>query len=234
MNITCMVIGIVFLLFVLVGWRQGMFQLVISVAGLIASVMVSLYGAPYVSGYLQENTKLDDNIASYIVEQLEFSETGQEVTKGIQVAVINSLPLPETLRETILDNNNSEMYEALSVSGVYDYIAMSLAVVILNAVVFLVLLLTCRIFFFVLGRSFKDLSTLPIVNSVDRIGGGLLGGMKGLIWIWVFFLFLSMTSTFEWSAGMISEIHQYKLVTWLYDNNLLLDIVGDLTKVLFH
>ncbi len=234
MNITCMVIGIVFLLFVLVGWRQGMFQLVISVAGLIASVMVSLYGAPYVSGYLQENTKLDDNIASYIVEQLEFSETGQEVTKGIQVAVINSLPLPETLRETILDNNNSEMYEALSVSGVYDYIAMSLAVVILNAVVFLALLLTCRIFFFVLGRSFKDLSTLPIVNSVDRIGGGLLGGMKGLIWIWVFFLFLSMTSTFEWSAGMISEIHQYKLVTWLYDNNLLLDIVGDLTKVLFH
>lgn len=211
-----------------------MFQLVISVAGLIASLMISLYGAPYVSGYLQKNTKLDDTIASYIAEQLEFSEAGQEVTKGIQVAVINALPLPEALKETILDNNNSEMYEALSVSGVYDYIAMSLAVVILNTVVFMILLFVCRIFFCVLGRSFKDLSKLPIVNSVDRIGGGLLGGMKGIIWIWIFFLFLFMTSTVDWSARIIQEIHEYKFISWLYENNLLVDLVGDITKVLFH
>ena len=136
MNICNIIIGIVFLGFILVGWFQGMFRVVVSAAGLIASIFVSIYISPYVSGYLQENTKIDDKIAGYIAQELQYSDTGQEVTRGMQIAAINSLPLPETLKATILDNNNSEVYDVLAVSGVYDYIAMSIAVVILNAAVF--------------------------------------------------------------------------------------------------
>lgn len=233
MNISCIIIGIIFLIFIIIGWVQGMLRLIISVAGLIASIMISLYGAPYVSGYLQENTDIDDKLATYISSELAYSETGEEVTRGIQIAVINQLPLPETMKGTILNNNNSEMYGLLEVSGVYEYIAKSIAVVILNAAAFLILLILCRVVFMMIGGFAKDITKLPIVHSLDKVGGGILGGIRGIIWIWIFFLFLSITSTFTWSSQMIGQINEVPILKLLYDHNILVSLIGDLTKILF-
>ena len=233
MNTVSIIIGILFFICVIVGWAQGLFRVIVSVAGLVASLAIAAYGAPHLSGYLQERTKVDERLADAIVEELEFSEMGQEAAKGIQVALIKDLPLPETFKDNILDNNNAEMYQALEATGVYDYIAKSIAVVILNAAVFLVLTFACRVFFFFLGHSLKGLAKLPILHSMDKIGGGLLGAMRGLILIWIFFLLLSITSTFSWSQEIIAQINQSVPLKLLYDNNVLLDIVGDLTKVLF-
>lgn len=234
MNVVCILIGIAFLIFVLIGWGQGLFQLILSVAALIVSMLIATYVAPYISGTLQEKTMIDDNIATYIAKELQYSDSGKEATRGVQVAVINELPLPETLKSTILDNNNSEMYDALAVCGVYDYISKSIAVVIINAAVFLILMLLCRVVFFVIARdSKKTLAKLPIVRSIDKIGGGILGAMRGLLWIWIFFLFLSITSTFAWSQDVIGQIDQSVILHFLYDHNVLVDILGDLTKVLF-
>ena len=115
----------------------------------------------------------------------------------------------------------------------YDYIARSIAMVVLNASVFLVLVLICRIFFFFLGRTAKGLSKLPILCSIDKVGGGMLGAIKGLILIWIFFLVLSVTSAMDWSQTLIGQINQSAILKMLYDNNVLVGIVGDLTKVLF-
>ncbi len=233
MNWVCIVIGLLFLICFFVGWAQGLFKVLISVAGLIASIIVAVYVAPNVSGYLEEHTDLDDKVATYITEELRFSEVGEETSKAVQVEVINELPISETLKSNILNNNNSEMYSALDATGVYEYIAKSMAVVILNSVVFVVLVLVCRVFFATLGKAVQGLTKLPIIRSVDKIGGGVLGGMHGLIIIWFLFLLLSITSTSEISQEIITSICQFPLFKLLYDNNLLLDIVGDLTRVLF-
>lgn len=233
MNVCSVVLGIIFLVFVLTGWCQGMFRVIVSAAGLIASIFVAVYLSPHVSGYLQKNTEMDEYIAGYIAEELKYSDGGKELTKGMQVAAINSLPLPETLKTTILDNNNSEVYDALAVSGVYDYIAKSIAVVIMNATVFLALVFICRILFWILGHGLRELRKLPILHSIDKVGGGLLGGLKGIIWIWIFFLFLSITSSMDWSRHLIEQILVNPVWKWFYDNNFLVEVIGDITKILF-
>ena len=233
MSTVNIVIGVVFLVCVLAGMWQGMFRVLISVAGLIASMVVAVYIAPHVSGYIEQNMQVDEKLAQYITDKLQFSESGEETSRGIQVALIEELPLPETMKQNILDNNNSEMYGVLNAVGVYDYIARSIAMVVLNASIFLVLVLICRIFFFFLGRTAKGLSKLPILSSIDKVGGGMLGAIKGLILIWIFFLVLSVTSAMDWSQTLIGQINQSAILKMLYDNNVLVGIVGDLTKLLF-
>ena len=215
------------------GWARGFFRVLISVVGLIASVVAALYVAPYVSGYLKENTELDDKLSVYIAERLEFSDLGEEVSKGVQVTLIENLPLPDMMKENILNNNNLETYDILKATGVYDYIAKSVAVVLLNGAVFLLIILMCRVITVFLGQLAKGLTSIPIVKSFDRIGGGILGSVQGLIGIWIFFLILSLTSTMVWSQNLIADISEFKVLKLLYENNILLDIVGDLTKVLF-
>ena len=61
----------------------------------------------------------------------------------------------------------------------------------------------------------------------------MLGAIKGLILIWIFFLVLSVTSAMDWSQILIGQINQSAILKMLYDNNVLVGIVGDLTKVLF-
>ena len=234
MNTVCIIIEIFFLACVIVGWARGFFRVLISVAGTIASILVAIYVAPYVSGYIQENTDTDDKLAVYIAEKLEFSDLGEETSKGVQVALIDSLPLPDTMKDNILNNNNLETYDVLKATGVYDYIAKSIAVVIINGAVFLILVILCRIIFLILGKFAKGLTSIPIVKSIDKLGGASLGAVKSLILIWIFFLILSITSTMSWSRNLITQISESMVLKLLYDNNILLDIVGDLTKVLFH
>lgn len=233
MDWICVVIGIVFFICLIVGWARGLFKVLLSVAGMIASIILATYIAPNISGYLEEHTMIDDNIAMYIEEELNFSGIEEETTRGVQVEVINNLPISETLKSNILNNNNSEMYSALEATGVYDYIAKSMAVVILNATVFLVLVIVAQVFFATLAKVAQGLTKLPIIRSIDKIGGGILGAMQGLIIIWILFLLLSITSTSAISQEMITSINQFPLFKLLYDNNLILDIVGDLTRVLF-
>lgn len=233
MDWICIVIGLIFLICLIVGWARGLFKVLLSVAGMIASIIVATYIAPNVSGYLEEHTKIDDDIAIYISEEMSFSDSEEETSRGVQVEVINNLPISETLKSNILNNNNSEMYSALEATGIYDYIAKSMAVVVLNAAVFLVLVVVAQVFFSTLGKVAKGLTKLPIVRSIDKIGGGMLGAIQGLILIWILFLLLSITSTSSISQEMIASITGFPLFKLLYDNNLILDIVGDLTRVLF-
>lgn len=229
----CTVIGIGFALCVLAGWIRGLFKVVISMAGLIASLLVAAYIAPHVSGYLHEHTQIDERIALHVSEKLHFSDMSKETSKGIQVEVIQKLPLPRQIKEEILNNNNSDMYKALDVSGIYAYIAKSIAMVILNTGVFLLLTLFCRIIFFVLAKAGGEFVKLPVVKWMDHLGGGILGGLKGIIVIWIVLLLLSVTSTSEWSQNCMEQVEQNIVLNLLYENNLLLDVVSDLTKVLF-
>lgn len=233
MNAVCIIIGIIFLIFVLVGWIQGFFRVAISLLGLIASILIAVYFAPQLSNYVQENTLMDEKISLYILEKMEFANGNQEESKGIQVSLIQGLPLPDEIKENMLNNNNSEMYEALHVKNVYDYIAKSVAMIILNVIVFLSLLLVARVIFYSLIKAAGFIVELPILRWMDKIGGGCIGAVMAVIYIWIFFLILSITSASAWSCEMIQEICQFEPLKLLYENNILLDIVGDLTKVLF-
>ena len=233
MNTVSIVIGVAFLICIIAGWARGFFRVLISVAGLIVSIVIAVYAAPALSSYIQKNTEWDDKLAERIAEKLEFSEMGEETSRGIQVALIDQLPLPDIIKDDIMDNNNLETYDILKATGVYDYIAKSISMVIINGAVFIGLLLLCRIVFLVLGRLAKGIDNIPIIGEIDKIGGALLGGLKGIIFIWIFFLILSLTSTMDWSSNLIESVRQSGILKLLYDNNILLDIVGDLTKVLF-
>lgn len=233
MNAISICFIVLFLICVLVGWGRGLFKSILSTASLIVSIVVAVYVAPYVSGYLQENTTVDDDLAAIIMEKLEFTDDKEEMPRSTQVSAVNELSLPEHMKSSIVDNNNSEIYQLLGVSGVYAYIAKSVAIVILNGIVFLGLMLITKIISSILYRKVTDFSKLPIIRSIDKIGGGCLGTIMALIYTWLFFLGVSISTTFEWSQVLVAQIEETWFLKLLYDNNLLLDIVGDITKILF-
>lgn len=227
------IIGIVLLVFIIVGWIQGFFKVALSMVAVIAGLIMSFYFTPQISSYLTKNTSLDESMTKGIFQYLNFSEENEQESRSNQITIIKELPFPKEIKKNILTNNNSEMYGAMNVNSIYEYIAKSLALIIINTFVFLSLLLISKIFFSTLGKSFEKMVELPVVRWVDKLGGTLVGAMKGMISIWIFFLIISITSATKWSAYMIEEISESIPLKLLYDHNVLLDIVANLTRVLF-
>ena len=61
----------------------------------------------------------------------------------------------------------------------------------------------------------------------------MLGAIKGLIIIWIFFLVLSITSTIPASQDLTQKVCESNVLKLLYENNVLLDIVGNLHNIIF-
>lgn len=233
MNVVSGIILGIFAICILADTIRGLFRSILSVASLVVSVALAIYVSPYVSGMIQERTTYDEKLAEVIANEMKFSQNDKVESRSEQVAAVNGLALPEHIKTSIVDNNNSEIYDLLDVSGVYDYVAKSVAIVIINAAVFLLLALMCKITFFILIHNTNSFTKLPIVRSIDKIGGGVLGALKALIYTWGFLVVVSITSTTEWSQQILAQIDATPILKLLYENNILLDIVGDFTKVLF-
>ena len=89
MNSVSIIIAVAFFLCVLVGWAKGLFKSILSVAGLVASIVVAVYVAPHVSGYLEKETQTDEKIATIMnhYENVHYKELEYELDNGEKIEI---------------------------------------------------------------------------------------------------------------------------------------------------
>ena len=72
------------------------------------------------------------------------------------------------------------------------YIADSLAVMIVNGISFLLSFIISAIVIRLLSYILNVLTNLPVIKGVNKIAGGVVGGAKCIIFIWIGFLILTL------------------------------------------
>lgn len=147
------------------------------------------------------------------------------LTRIEQTEVIEALPLPERLKDLLLDYNNEEGYRGLRVSNFLDYLVNFLATGILNVVAFLVSVIMVQLVLWVVLTLLNILAHFPVISIVNRFAGLLLGLLQALFLIWVFFLILSMISATDTGLRLMAMVESSALLHWLYESNLFLQLV---------
>ena len=155
------------------------------------------------------------------------AQTGAEEQFGRieRQELIESLPLPETLKELLMDNNNDEGYRSLDVTTFQDYVIQMIASVILNVVSFIAAVLLVQIILWIVIAALDFLSHIPVISIVNRLAGLLLGIVQALFFLWLFFLILSMASATEAGLQLMSMVQESSLLSYLYNENLFMKIV---------
>ena len=69
------------------------------------------------------------------------------------------------------------------------------------------------------------LTALPVIGTLNRIGGVCIGCIQGLIWIWVIFLIITIICDTPAGIYLQGQIRSDPILTWIYDNNMLMKIV---------
>lgn len=217
--------------FVLQGFRKGLLRTAFSMFSVIIVLVAAAWLNPYVSDFIREKTnwqeKIEENCSEFLGKELG---ERMELTVASQVSFIEELPLPQIMKEKLIENNNGEIYQQLAVETFADYISGYLAHGIINGIAFLVSFIAATIIMKIILYVVDRITELPVIGLFNRLGGIALGAVQGILWIWI--IFLLITLLYETKAGMylMNTIQKDPILLWLYDRNCLVQVIMGLLR----
>ena len=141
--------------------------------------------------------------------------------------------MPEIVQEVLADNNNKEFYKALGVDSFTDYVAGYFTGIIMNLLSYLITYLFVWLISIIILKLMNDFMKIPILNGLNRIGGATFGFAKGMVYLLLFFLVLSLISSTTLGQELMQMVEDNTALLWLYENNPILKVAMDITRQLF-
>lgn len=223
-NWLSVIVGVYLIGMVLYGHHRGFIRLVVSMLALVLSLTIVRVSLPAVTGYLKENTGLQQTISESMKKSigLQAEEGSDETTSempSVQRTVIEKLDLPQTMKNALIENNNSEMYQMLGVQAFTDYIGSYLANKILNSVGFVILFAAVYVAMKLIVGWLDIISRLPILSGINKIAGALMGGIQGLVFVWLACILITAFSGTSWGLMLSQQIEASKWLSYLYSHN---------------
>lgn len=227
--------GLFLLSMVLYGHYRGFLRMAVSLLALIISVIVVSAAMPHVTRFLNENTTIHQAIGRGLLElagaelsisdgdgdlsEESFEHAASEQPPSLQREIIEHLKLPEQMKESLLEHNNSEIYAMLGVDAFLDYLSSYLAHMVFNLIGAVVLFLLVNIGIRFIIKWLDLIARLPILHGINQIAGAILGGVQGLFLIWFLALIVSVCSEMQWTQVIQEQIAGSWWLRFLYENN---------------
>lgn len=227
MSILEWIAGIILVVYALNGLRRGLVRTVFATFTIVVSIAVAVNISPYVSRSLQ-HTAIFETVNDYIGTTL-FSgeETDTERIAG-QTEAIQALPLPSSVKDALLENNNNEIYNAFGITEFKDYVANYLTCLIMNALSFIIIFLAAVILLKIIAACLDIISYLPVLHSLNKIGGFLFGAINGFVILWIVCIAATIFSGTEIGGYIYGGINDSMFLRLIYNHNYLLTVVSNL------
>lgn len=230
MNIMLLIIVIILAVNTLIGLKVGFIKTVFSLFSMLLAITLTTWISPLVNDFMRGNDKIYNTITSKVDQFLSMEE--EEVKSNEEIETIEGLRLPQSLKDSLIENNNKEIYKALAIDNFKDYINNYLAGVIINALSFVITFVVIMAFLWALCIALDLISKLPLLNGVNKTAGLLAGLLHGLVIVWVFFLIITVFGGTKIGQQALEMIGDSEILSFIYNNNLLLKIITSATKML--
>lgn len=202
-------------------YRKGFVRAALNFLPMVAALAATRFLTPTVSEFLRK-TPFFDALTNTVGNGLHLENAIGDAAMQTQTDIIQSMHLPDFLKESLVENNNPVIYHLLDVESLQSYIAGFLANICINIIsvllVFVVVWLAVK---FVL-KALNLISKLPVLNFFNRACGFFVGLLKGLCvaWLICFVLtFFQCNSAFDFFFDALNLTH---VALPLYENNILM------------
>lgn len=207
---------------VLYGHYRGFIRLAVSLVSLAAALLVVWAVMPYATDWIKNNTGLYESMKAGIEQTAGFTQLeGEPDEPSDEGLAIEGLELPEQIKRLLSENKTAEDYGSLGAEALQDYVGSYLADIMLRILVFVVLFLAIFILLRVLVFWLDLIAKLPILSGLNQIVGAVLGGLEGLVFVWIGCMILTLASGTGLGGQIMSQVDISPWLSWLYENNLL-------------
>jgi uncharacterized membrane protein required for colicin V production len=214
----------------LIGIKAGFIKTVFSLCSLIVAIILTVWISPVVNNFMKGNEKIYNAISDKVEKVLPFSE--EETDANEQVSLIEGLHLPQSIKDSLIENNNAEIYKEMAIDNFRGYVGSYLTGVVINALSFIVTFIVILILLWVICIALDIISKLPLLNQINKLAGFLAGLVHGLVVIWLFFILLTVFQSTALGQKAMDMIGESMILSLIYNNNFLLQFITNVTKML--
>ena len=218
------VILLILILFIWMGYRRGFIREIVSFFFVFLSLSLAWAINPYINDFLINETPVYSTIQETCTDfvQKQSSDLENEMESSSQF--IDGLNLPEILRKNIEKNNNTENYAELSVNTLTEYVSGYLARTIVNGLSYVLAYILATIGIRIVVYILNLIAGLPILKTANKLTGGLVGFVKGLVFVWILFLILTVLCSTEIGKTSLELIEKDSLLSVIYQYDPLIQI----------
>lgn len=222
------VILLILILFIWMGYRRGFIREIVSFFFVFLSLSLAWAINPYINDFLISETPVYSTIQETCTDfvQKQSSDLENEMESSSQF--IDGLNLPEILRKNIEKNNNTENYAELSVNTLTEYVSGYLARTIVNGLSYVLAYILATIGIRIVVYILNLIAGLPILKTANKLTGGLVGFVKGLVFIWILFLILTVLCSTEIGKTSLELIEKDSLLSVIYQYD---PLIQNFTKI---
>lgn len=214
----------------LIGMKVGFIKTIFSLCSMIIAVVLTIWLSPYVNSFMRGNDKIYNGISSKVDTMLTFSE--EEAAGDNQDALIEGLAVPQSIKNSLIENNKAEVYDALGITSFKDYVSNYITGIIINAMAFIITFVVILVLLWVICIALDIISKLPLIKQVNKTAGLIAGLIHGLVIVWIFFILLTVFGSTETGQKALQMIGENAFLSFLYNNNYLLTFITSAAKIL--
>lgn len=198
------------------GYRKGLIKVVFSLASsLLALILVGLL-SPFVGNFIQEHTSMRTFVQEKSSAMVaEWNQNQDASTEAGRLAAIDHYEIPDFLKSYLKSGHTADAMK----QGFNDFISGRIADMVISITAFIATYLVMLLILHVLAQVLDLMAKLPVLKSVNRIGGLAAGLLEGLLSVWIFFLLLTFLCTIEFGKLCMQMIAHSQILSWLFDKN---------------
>lgn len=219
MNVTWLGIVVLAILILCVwrGYRRGFIKEIVSFFFVFLSLSLAWAINPYINEFLVQKTPIYNTIqetcTNFVQSQGEEKAEYETDSTG---NLIDGLKLPDLLRKNLEENNNAETYAALSVDTMTEYVSGYLARTVVNGLSYVLAYILSTIMIRLIAYVLNLIAGLPVLKTANKLTGGAVGFLKGIVFIWIAFLVLTVLCSTEIGKTALELIEKDTLLNTLY------------------
>ncbi len=225
MNWLLVLIALIFVWNIIQGMRRGFVQILFSLLGIFVALGITYAVAPIASEYIVNHTsayeRLEDKCNEKARERI-LSKNEDESNARNTYLEFFGIELPEGM-ENIMDGADTDFIDSIMESmGVYEIIGKKIAGIIMKAIVFAGCLIIIMIMIKLLYAVLNSAAHLPVISTINRIGGMALGAIKSLLISWIIVVFFVILSGTSLGSSAVKCINDSDILGFIYSTDIFL------------
>lgn len=144
---------------------------------------------------------------------------------GSAAEIINNIDMPDFIKNALLENDNSVVYQIFDASKLEEYIVSYIANICINIISVLVIFILIFAAASAVLNILNFIAAMPGLNIINRFGGLAMGAAQGVVIVWVFGIISLFLSFVQWIGQFWDMLSPNGPAMFLLQNNWLLYMI---------
>lgn len=216
------------MLFAIGGYRKGLVKVLFSIGSFFAIMIVVGIISPMIGDVLREKTTIHETVSQKCIEVVQdWNEEHNTGTLEGRVQAIDEYEIPDIIKDYLKEGAVSDTLQ----TDFTAYISGKIADLTISGAAYIIALIVVGLIFGILTGVLDLVAKLPVLNSINHLGGLLAGVAESLLVIWCFFLLVTIFCTSSWGSWCMEMISESNILSYIYEKNIILNFIPGLKVI---